>query len=161
MFRKWGVIRLRNLEFRLIEYVSSRSCRGAAFDRSRLNAASENWTQISSNYFGLTEVMDSRQYRHTQVSGTIDLAPAGPPSRKHRATREMISGGNLLTGCSFFRKGRNLRILMGVDQGADSLVIPPKRQKLQEKEGFLVTWNVPGRGSHLTGGGGPGWGGHE
>ena len=146
----------------MIEYVSSRSCRGAALDRSRLSAVRPKWFEDICVQFSGAEVMDSRQYRHTQVRGTIDLAPVGPPSRKHGAMREMTSGGNLLTGCSLFRKGgRDLRTSMGVEQGAHSPLIPTKRQKLQEKGGFLVPWNVPGSGSRLTGGGGPGWRGHE
>ena len=48
--------------------------RGVAFARSRLNSAKPSrWLDISDQLSGV-EMMESRQYRHTCVSGTIDLA---------------------------------------------------------------------------------------
>jgi len=85
--------------------------RRAAFARSRLAFANSIRSSDISVQFSGAEVMDSRQYRHTCVSGTIDLASRASSPKKHRAIRERISGGSLFTGCNMFRKeGRNSKI---------------------------------------------------
>ena len=64
-FRKWGIKGTRNSgscrRLSMSRYIS----RGAAFARSRLNAAMLfGWLDITAQFSGV-EMMDTRQYRHT------------------------------------------------------------------------------------------------
>ena len=115
VFRKWGMRTSGNVGCPVASNIQTWISRGAALARSRFTAA------MSSLQLGINvqssgvETMDSRQYRHTWVSGMIEKVVGSLLSRlsswrQHRATRDRISGGNLLTGCSRFRKEfRSLR----------------------------------------------------
>ena len=103
-FWKWGMMMSGRRGNFIIESMESQISRGAALARSGLNAAtSSNELDINVQFSGV-ETMDSRQYRHTRVNRNIALASRACQGRTYRATRDRISGGNLLTGCDKFRK---------------------------------------------------------
>ena len=105
MFWMWGVRRSENPGVFLISAMSRRMYRGTALTRCKLNAAKFLLLLDIDAQFSGVETMDSRQYRHTWVSGIIDLtSPVILLFVKYRAMREMASGGNLFTGCNRFRR---------------------------------------------------------
>lgn len=90
--------------------MSRHICRGASFERSRLNVASPLLLLDINVQISGADTIDVRQYRHTCVDGMIDFTSSALLSGTSRAMREMISGGNLFTGCKTFRKeGISLR----------------------------------------------------
>ena len=84
------------------KYMSRQIFRGASLARLKLNAARSAREESINVQFSGAEMMDSRQYRHTRVSLTTSDVSV-QVWRVCQAIREMISGGNLLTGCNRFR----------------------------------------------------------
>ena len=78
--------------------------KGVALARSKLTAAMCSFRLDINDQFPGNEMIDSRQYRHTWVDETIEIASSSSSSMRHRAIRERISGGNLLIGCEWFLK---------------------------------------------------------
>ena len=79
------------------------SLRGAAWHRSKLNSVKRNDSVGIDVQFPGVEMMDSRQYRHTGVSGMMPLTSVACLST-NQAMRERVSGGSLFMGCNKFRK---------------------------------------------------------
>ena len=104
-FWKWGVMMMSGIRGRRVaQCMVSQMTRGTALARSRLNAATRSHEPDINVQFSGVDTMDSRQYRHTWVRGTIGLALQSCQSRTYRATLDSISGGSLFTGCNTFRR---------------------------------------------------------
>lgn len=83
--------------------MSRDSCRGASFDRSKLNAVRLPLLLDINVQFSGAETIEFRQYLHTRTNGMIDLVSTALSARaESRTIRERISGGNLFTGRSAF-----------------------------------------------------------
>ena len=89
-----------------IRSMSKRISRGVVLARSRLNPAKFLLLPVDTEVqWSGVEMMSSRQYRQTCVSGMIwRIRCEIGPSWTYRAILEMISGGNLFTGRNAFRK---------------------------------------------------------
>lgn len=182
VFRKWGMKMPGNTGLFLAVYNRTEISSGAALARSKLTAAMSSFKVDTNVQFLGVETMDSRQYRHTWVIGTIGNASSFQSWRRYRATRDRISGGNLLTGCNWFRKeSRSLRvscalvwrfsiygihwsqtlIRMNLTRDTPSPLSPMRWRKLRGEEWSPVAWCIPTQAFRLTRGGDLGWRGHE